>query len=424
MNWLVQLEGQREMAKEFTRVSERKGFYSRRQFIARSAAATTGFAIVKPSAVRGFGANSRIEVGCIGLGGRGRLIAGMLAEHEGFQVISATDYFSKIVQAVGESLGVVKERRFCGLSGHEKLIASKVDAVFCETPPYCFPEHATAAVNAGCHVYLAKPVACDVPGCLKILKAAEKASKDKRVFLVDFQTRTEPFIIEAIKRTHDGLIGGLAMVSSFYTDDGFPDPPKTDDIESRLQHLVWVNDIALGGGQLVAAGIHAVDVALWIAGARPTSAVGSSRTARHSPHGDSADVYSVTYQFENGLILNHLGEHIRNAHGFNCTCVAFGQDGYTETNYAGKVLIRGNKGGYRGGEVENLYVDGIKRNLDTFHHSIVNGIYDNPTVEPSVDATLTTILGREAARRNTKMTWDQMIRENRKLEVDLTGLKA
>ncbi|MHC4426303.1 MAG: Gfo/Idh/MocA family oxidoreductase, partial [Planctomycetota bacterium] len=147
------------MAKESTRVSERKDLYNRRRFIAKSAATTAGFAIVKPSAVRAFGANSRVEVGCIGLGGRGRLIAGILAEHEGFQVTSAADYFSEVVQAAGEKLGVAGERRFCGLSGYEKLIAGKVDAVFCETPPYCFPEHVTAAVSAGCHVYLAKPVA-------------------------------------------------------------------------------------------------------------------------------------------------------------------------------------------------------------------------------------------------------------------------
>ena len=38
--------------------------------------------------------------------------------------------------------------------------------------------------------------------------------------------------------------------------------------------------------------------------------------------------------------------------------------------------------------------------------------------------TLATILGREASERNTKLTWDEVIRENKRLEVDLTGLKA
>ena len=401
----------------------KKDIFSRRRFITRSAA-TAGFAIVRPAVVRGFTANSRVEVGCIGLGGRGSLIARMLAEHEGFQITSAADYFPQVVQSVGAKLGVPESRRFSGLSGYEKLIAGKVDAVFCETPPYCFGEHVTAAVDVGLHVYLAKPVACDVSGCLAILDAAKKASTKKQVVHVDFQTRTEPIIIEAIKRTHAGLIGDLAMVSSFYTDDGFADPPLTGTIESRLQRLIWVNDIAIGGGQLVAAGIHAVDVALWIAGARPISAVGCSRIARSNPHGDSADVYSLTYQFGNGLILNHRGEHLRNAHGFNCTCTAYGQDGHTLTNYAGDVMVRGNKGGYRGGEVKNLYNNGIKRNLDTFHHSIVSGIYHNPTVEPSVNATLACILGREAAKRNTRLTWDELIEENKKVEVDLTGLKA
>ncbi|UCF16224.1 MAG: Gfo/Idh/MocA family oxidoreductase, partial [Phycisphaerales bacterium] len=247
-------------------MAEKKGLFSRRRFIAKSAAATAGLAVVKPSAVKAFAANSRVEVGCIGLGGRGRLIARMLSEHEGFQITAAADYFPNVAQSVGEELAVPEPRRFWGLSGYKKLIAAGVDAVFCETPPYCFGEHVTAAVNAGSHVYLAKPVACDVPGSLAVLKAAKKASRNKQVFLVDFQTRTDPFIIEAIKRTHAGLIGELGMISSFYTDDAFPDPPLTDNIESRLQRLIWVNDIALGGGQLVAAGVHAIDVALWIAG--------------------------------------------------------------------------------------------------------------------------------------------------------------
>jgi hypothetical protein len=163
---------------------------------------------------------------------------------------------------------------------------------------------------------------------------------------------------------------------------------------------------------------------LWIAGAQPVGAVGCSRTARSDPHGDAADVYSLTYQFENGLIQSHSEEHLRNAHGFNCTCMAFGQDGHALTNYAGNVMVRGNKGGYRGGEVTNLYNNGIKRNLDTFCHSIVNGVYDNPTVEPSVNATLACVLGREVAKRRTRLTWSELIRENRKIELDLAGLKA
>jgi hypothetical protein len=121
--------------------------------------------------------------------------------------------------------------------------------------------------------------------------------------------------------------------------------------------------------------------------------------------------------------MNHQGEHLRNTKGFSCGCFAYGPHGYLEANYQGKAWIRGNRKAYRGGEVTNLYVEGIRRNLDKFYDSIVGGIYDNPTVESSANSTLTTILGRQAAKRNTRVTWDEMIKENEKIEVDLTGLK-
>jgi predicted dehydrogenase len=405
---------------------------NRRKFIAGAAASVASFAVIKPSLVFGTEANSKIEAGVIGLGGRGSLIAGMLNANKGFKVVSVADYFPEAAQRAGESLNIPQERRFSGLSGYKKLIDSKVDAVFLETPPCFFPEHCAAAIEAGCHVYMAKPVAIDVPGCLAVSELGKKATGKKLVFLVDFQTRTDPFIIESVKRCHEGLIGKLVLLSSLYSDEAFPDPPKTETIESRLHSLIWVNDNEIGGGMLVNAGIHAIDLALWIAAGRPVnrmvqgkpkSAMGCARTGKPDPHGDTCDVYSVTYQFDDGLILNHRGEHINNTHGFVCNCFVFGQYGYMEADYEGKAYVRGNKGGYRGGEVKNLYVDGISRNLDTFHKSIVEGIYDNPTVGSSVDSTLTTILGREAGRRNTLLTMDEVIKENKKLEPNLKGLK-
>lgn len=396
---------------------------TRRNFLTSTAATAAALTIIKPSQVRGTEANSKIEVGCIGLGGRGTLIARLLKEHKGYQITSVADYFPEVLTKAGENFAVAEKRRFSGLSGYQKLIDSKVDAVFCETPPYCFPEHVSAAVNAGCHVYLAKPVACDVPGCLTVAKMGKKAMETKKVVLVDFQMPTDPFIIEAVRRVHAGDIGPVAMVSSFYTDDGFGDPPKGKTIESRLRHLVWVNDVNLGGGMIVNCDIHAIDAALLVAGKRPLSAMGCSRVGKSDAHGDTAYVYSLTYQFDNGLIMNHHGEHLRNTKGFTCGCFAYGPVGYLEANYAGKAWIRGNRKAYRGGEVANLYVEGIKRNLDKFYGSIVGGMYDNPTVQPSVNSTLTTILGRQAARRNTMITWDEMIKENERLEVDFTGLK-
>ena len=396
--------------------------FSRRRLLAHSAA-VAAFSIVEPSVIRGSQANSRIEVGLVGLGGRGGLIAQIMTDnHKGYHLTALADYFEQVARAAGERFGVPKNQCFSGLSGYQGVVVGKLDAILLETPPCFFPEHASAAVEAGLHVYMAKPVAVDVPGSLVIGELGKKATAKKQVFFIDFQVPTDPFNIETVKRYREGLIGETGMLSSFYTDEAFPDPPKTKTVESRLRNLIWVNDIDLGGGFLVNAGIHAVDAALWLAGRPPIHAMGLSRIVREDPHGDTADVYSITYGFDNGLIQNHRGEHLKNTHGFTCNCIAYEQHGFAEIGYQGKAWLRGNKGGYRGGEVEDLYVQGIARNLERFEKDIRQQRYDNPTVETSVNSTLATILGREAGKRNARVTWDEMMAEKHRIEPDLSGL--
>ncbi|MHC4510300.1 MAG: Gfo/Idh/MocA family oxidoreductase [Planctomycetota bacterium] len=149
----------------FRRSCEGTGNLSRRGLLAGSAA-VAAFTVVRPSAIVGFPANSRIEVGFVGLGGRGSLIAKMMTKknHKGYRITALADYFAQVVREAGERLGVPKDRCFSGLSGYRGVIASKVDAVFLETPPCFFPEHASAAVDAGVHVYMAKPVASTKSG--------------------------------------------------------------------------------------------------------------------------------------------------------------------------------------------------------------------------------------------------------------------
>ena len=100
----------------------------------------------------------------------------------------------------GDALGVDKSRRFSGLSGYKKVIESGVEAIAVETPPYFIPEIAAAGVEAGLHVYMAKPVAVDVPGCLRIGAAGKQATEKQRVFLVDYQIPTDPNNIAGCRR--------------------------------------------------------------------------------------------------------------------------------------------------------------------------------------------------------------------------------
>jgi predicted dehydrogenase len=365
----------------------------------------------------------KVKLGVVGNGGRGAWIAGLFHKHGGYELYAVADYFQAVADKCGDVLGVDKARRFSTLSGYQRLIESGVEAVALETPPCFFPEHAQAAVEAGLHVYMAKPVAVDVPGAQAILAAGRKASEKQKCFLVDYQMPTDPNNQEIAKQIGAGEIGRPAVITSRYFGGGWPDPPRTATVESRLQRLIWCNDIAVGGSHHVNACIHAIDSVLWVLGRRPVSAAGFSRIAREEPHSDSHDVIAVSFAFADGPVWDHCGRHLNNLYPFESGALIQGTTGFAQVAYGGTVRLKGHESAYSG-EVANLYEAGAVRNIADFYRCITEGRFENPTVPRAVDGALTTILGREATMRRAHLTMEEVIKENRRLEVDLRGLRA
>jgi len=66
----------------------------------------------------------------------------------------------------------------------------------------------------------------------------------------------------------------------------------------------------------------------------------------------------------------------------------------------------------------------VDRNVASFYRNITEGHFENASVQRAVDGHLTGILGREAAARKKRLTMEELLKENKKLEVDLKGLKA
>lgn len=365
----------------------------------------------------------KIKLGVIGNGGRGAWIANLFKRHGGYEMWAVADYFQPVADACGDALGVDRARRFSTLSGYKRLIESGVEAVALETPPCFFPAHALAAVEAGLHVYMAKPVAADVAGTLEIEAVARRASGKKKCFLVDYQLPTDPHNIEVMKRVRAGAIGPVAVVNSHYFAGYFPDPPFTSTLESRLQRLTWCNDVAVGGGYHVNACIHAVDAVLCVAGARPVAATGYSRRVRENPHGDSHDTFSILFEFADGLVASHRGKHLNNQTGFDVVCQIQGQTGVAQTGYGGRATLKGAEDAYSG-EVENLYEAGAVRNIAKFYEDVTANNCTNPTVARAIDGALATMLARQAALRKTRLSMAELLKEKQSLEVDLRGLKT
>ncbi len=402
---------------------------SRREFVA-GAGAAAGLALVSRPA---FGQQAAafngptIKIGIVGCGGRGSFMANLFRQHGGYEIAAAADYFQDRVDVLGEKFGVPAGRRFAGLSGYQRVLDAKPDALVVTSPPFFHPEQAAAAVDAGCHVYVAKPVAVDVPGCRSIEASGAKATAAKRVFLVDFQTRVNPFYLEAVRRIHGGAIGAFALGEASYQCgrlDKHHTHPDAGTQESRLRN--WVFDKALSGDIITEQNIHALDVMNWVFGTPPQCAYGSGARKVRVDIGDCRDTFSIIFQYPDNVAVTFNSRQF-DGHGTaeGILCRVFGEKGVLETAYGGNVMIRGGEGVfYRGGETKQIYAEGAAANVTAFHAAILAGDVANTTVASSVQSNLITILGRTAADSGRVVTWDEVVRNTERLDGRLGGLRA
>ena len=175
----------------------------------------------QPELVAGTEANSKITLALIGCGGRGNWIADLFVEHGGYQFVATADYFPD--RAKRRSHTARRSRRKASAacpptSGRwtpsRTPWSSRARRIF-------IPSRPPAGVDAGCHVYCTKPIAVDVPGCLdRSPRPAERRRENKRVMLVDFQTRTNEFYREAVRRVHAGDIGPVVSGEAVYYTGG------------------------------------------------------------------------------------------------------------------------------------------------------------------------------------------------------------
>jgi predicted dehydrogenase len=391
----------------------------RRAFLA-GAATATAITVFKPSLVFGAEANSVLEIGLIGCGGRGSWIADLFARSGKYRLVACADYFQDKADAVGEKHTIDSSRRYTGLSAYKRLLEGKLDAVVIETPPYFHPEHAAAAVDAGKHVYLAKPIAVDAPGCQMIAAAGQRATAKKQVFLVDFQTRADAHFREAVGQVHKGAIGSPVMAEAWYpwSGGGRGSPPATPEEQLRS----WYYVLPISGDFIVEQSIHSLDLATWIINADPLRARGSGGH-KVRPANSIYDHFAVTYWFPDDLVLSFTCIQSIPMVKDEIRARMFGASGFIDADYYTGVAVRGPETAVRE-NVGDLYTSGVVVNINEFHDAVVKGDCSNPTVVPSVRSNLTAVLGREAAYRRDELTLAALLKEGKKLEPNLEGLKT
>jgi len=278
----------------------RTGF-TRRQFLRNSAVITGGLALTSVLPRRVWAAaTDTIRVGVIGCGGRGSGAAkNCVDSSKGVQIVALADAFADQLAGLKKEFNVPDNRCFTGLDAYKALLAlAEVDMVILATPPGFRPIHFTAAIEAGKHVFMEKPVAVCPTGINMVIAASQKAAEKKLAVVAGTQRRHQAHYIEAMKRIHDGAIGAIIAAQCYWNQGGLwvkKREPGQSDVEWQLRN--WLYFTWLSGDHIVEQHVHNIDVVNWAFNALPDSihSLGGRQFRKGEEYGNIFDHFGTEF---------------------------------------------------------------------------------------------------------------------------------
>jgi len=279
-----------------------------------------------------------IRVGLVGCGSRGLgAVRNCVDSSPNVEIVALGDLFQDRIDAALNVLGkngdkdwsssqpwqhadkvkVTPQTCFTGFDAYQKVINSGVDLVLLATSPHFRPMHLKAAVAAGKHVFMEKPVAVDPVGIRSVLESSELAKQKGLAIVAGTQRRHDPKYIEVMKRVHNGDIGSLVAGQCYWIGPcvrqwGFyhERQPSWSDMETQCRN--WYFYAWQSGDHIVEQHVHNIDVINWAMGEHPVLALGlGGRQVRIEPEfGNIYDHFAVEFEYANGARILSMARQI------------------------------------------------------------------------------------------------------------------
>ena len=368
------------------------------------------------------GAGKTLKVGLVGCGARGR---GAMLNHVeaakelglNVQVAALADAFARDRQGkevMPVALASLKtkagqevpaSRCFVGFDAYRKLIDSGVDVVLLATPPVFRPVHFAAAVEAGKHVFMEKPVAVDPPGGRAVIAAGEKAKAKGLSVVAGTQRRHHRSYLATYKLLQDGAIGTIRGGAVWWCGQAMWSKPRQPGWSDRdYMAYNWLNFVQMSGDHIIEQHVHNIDVANWFLGSPPSLAVGFGSRARRKT-GNQFDFFSVDFTYRLGPKERqrvHIHSMCRQVNG----CWAREAEEFVgDQGYAGGTRVRRYDG-------KNLPKPDIQGNVNPYvqEHidllkSIAAGTEPINEAQSVAESTLAGIMGRISAYTGQAVRW-------------------
>jgi predicted dehydrogenase len=305
------------------------------------------------------GANDRIRVASVGLGGRGGELMKQAFKIPNVEVTAVCDPDNERMRqwaAEVEKIGGRQPRQEADL---RRLLEDKdIDAINIAT---CNHWHAPAAIfacQAGKHVYVEKPVSHNVWEGRKMVQAARKY---KRIVQGGLQRRSNPYVRRAVELLREGVIGDVYMARALVFGDrksiGFqqpevpppnlnwelwlgPAPPQP--FHRNLVHYNWHWFWDFGNGELGNNGSHQLDVARWgLNKGLPSTVQSTGGRFGYKDQGQTPNTQIATFGYQDGtqMVCETRGLFTNDEGGVTWGVHFYGSNGYLSVNADGKYKV-------------------------------------------------------------------------------------
>jgi predicted dehydrogenase len=389
-------------------------------------------ALTAASASRVLGANDRVRIGVVGLGGRGRAHMNEWSKVKGSEIAALCDVNQAALERGQAQVLKLTEQKPTGYADMRKLFEDKnIDAVSMPLPNHWHALATIWAVQAGKDVYIEKP-ACHNPWEGK--KMVEAARKYNRMVQVGSQSRSTPHKIEAMAKLHEGVIGPLWQSKgicykrrvSIGKKADEPTPPGLDwaqflgpaplrpynELRFRYNwHWFWDT----GNGDIGNQGVHEMDLARWALGAgMPASVVSTGGKYAYDDDQETPNTQLARFDYGNkelvfdvhGLITDHAGALPFD--GQNCVGnVFYGLDGFMSLDDDGYQIYKGEKRQLVA-DVKAAQGSTTAMHMDNFAKAVRSRNYKDLTadVQIGVDSANLCHLANISYRLKRRLEWD------------------
>ena len=225
------------------------------------------------------------------------------------------DAFKDLAEAAGKNTASPPKNASADTTTIRKSSPPTATSSLMATPPAFRPIHFDAAVEAGKHCFIEKPVAVDPVGARAVIATGEKAKAKGLAVVAGTQRRHMADYLRNKALIDAGAIGQIKG-GVVQWNGTVPWIKRRNEGESDASYITrnWLNFTELSGDHIVEQHVHNLDVAVWYLGRLPVTAVGFGGRARRET-GNMFDFFSVDYDFGDDVHIHSQCRQIKGTYG-------------------------------------------------------------------------------------------------------------